>query len=210
MIHYTHEQRAFLLEYLPKHTHAETVDAFNERFPDNPMTISQSHSFACNNKTRSCNNGKFEKGHKAHNKGKKWDDYMSIESQIKSRKTCFKNGHMMNKRRPVGSKRLTKDDYIEVKIAEPNKWKLMHIHIWEQHNGPVPKGNKIIFKDDNKYNFDINNLMMVTSAELLKLNQFGWKTEHGDVTEAYVNLIRLNNARRSKNNAQCTNEKRQN
>lgn len=52
--------------------------------------------------------------------------------------------------------------------------------------------------------------MMITSAELLKLNQFGWKTEYSDVTEAYVNLIRLNNARRSKNNAQCTNEKRQN
>lgn len=192
-IKYTEEQKSFLKSYLPEHTHLEAVEAFNERFPDNPITYNQSRGFAKNYKVHSVTTGKFQKGQQAHNKGKRWDDFMPKESQERSRATCYKKGNRPVSWRPVGSIRMTKDFYMEIKVAEPNIWELFHVYIWEQQNGPVPTGYKVIFKDGNRENCCIDNLMLVTYGELLTLNTKGWKTEHGEITEAYVNLLRLMN-----------------
>lgn len=89
-------------------------------------------------------------------------------------------------------------DWLYIVIEEPNgkdNWSKRLIslsrYVWEQHNGKIPKGYKIIFKDGNPENCDIENLMMVnnqTFMQLAKLNAHGL----GKITEAVVELDKTN------------------
>ena len=104
---------------------------------------------------------RFKKGHKSFNKGK---------HHIHSSATKFKVGHIPNNYKPVGSKRLTKDGYYEIKIAEPNIWEAFHRMVWQDINGEIPEGMIVVFKDD-KLNCDISNLEMITREENLIRNR---------------------------------------
>lgn len=88
-----------------------------------------------------------------------------------SEKTWFKKGHEPVNHREVGSERITKDGYVEIKIAEPDKWRLKHLAIWEQQNGPIPPKHALIFADGDKTNISIDNLLLVTREQLLTMNR---------------------------------------
>ena len=75
--------------------------------------------------------------------------------------------------RPVGSERINRDGYIEVKVADPKTWKTKHRIVWEAHHGEIPKGSIIVFRDGNKLNTDISNLALVSRGVSLKMNQAG-------------------------------------
>ena len=72
---------------------------------------------------------------------------------------------------PVGTERTNTDGYVEIKIADPNKWKGKHRIIWEETHGPIPKGHVVIFADGNRRNFDPDNLLLVSRAQLARMNQ---------------------------------------
>jgi len=107
--------------------------------------------------------GQFKKGLIPHNKGKK----LSEETKEKLAKTMFKRGNKPHNTQPVGTEKKDKDGYVWVKIAEPSEWKLKH-HI--AYGEPVPTGHKVIFLDGNKYNFERENLQLVSNAELMNRN----------------------------------------
>lgn len=107
---------------------------------------------------------RFEKGHIPANKGRK----MSPELYAKCAPTMFKKGQASINKRPVGSERINVDGYIEVKVADPNKWRLKNRVIWEQHNGEIPKGYNIQFKDHNPLNCTIDNLYIISQAEQMR------------------------------------------
>ena len=75
----------------------------------------------------------------------------------------------------VGSVSYRKDKngywYMRIKIAEPNKWQMLHAYIWEHKHGKIPKNHCVIFKDKNTLNARLDNLMLVSRAELVRLNQ---------------------------------------
>ena len=93
--------------------------------------------------------------------------------------TQFKKGNRTYNWVPVGSERIAKNDYIQVKVRDLYKnskqnWKGKHIIIWEKHHGrPVPPGHVVIFGDGNKRNFDPDNLILVSRAQLVRMNQYG-------------------------------------
>lgn len=118
-------------------------------------------------KLNSGQKGYFPKSHIPHNKGKKGICYPGCIP------TQFKKGNKPINWRPVGSERLNVYGYIEIKVAEPNKWRLKHQVIWEEHNGPIPKGSVVIFGDQDRFNFDLNNLLLVSRAQLVRMNQKG-------------------------------------
>lgn len=128
------------------------------------------------------NDGCFKKGQTSFNKGKKWNEYMSEEGQANSRKTTFKKGNTPVNHREVGSERINVDGYIEIKVAEPNKWDLKHRVIYRQHYGEIPQGYNIIFLDGNKRNLNINNLKAVSKAEDLIMNNNGLFTTDREIT----------------------------
>lgn len=112
--------------------------------------------------------GFFPKGHKPANKGIKQTEYMS-EAQIeKTKRTRFKKGHVPKNHKPVGYERINRDGYIEVKTAEPNVFVPKHRLLWIEHNGEIPSGYNIQFRDGNKLNVCIDNLYMISRAQQLK------------------------------------------
>lgn len=77
----------------------------------------------------------------------------------------FKKGQKAHNHKPIGSEFITDYDYVKIKTAEPNTWEYKHRVIYEQYYGKIPKGYSVIFLDQNKRNFDINNLKLVKDEE---------------------------------------------
>ena len=107
---------------------------------------------------------RFPKGHVPATKGKK----MSPEQYAKCAPTMFKKGNVPTTHLPVGSEVVSSDGYVKVKVAEPNRWRLKHRMIWEEHHGSIPKGYNIQFKDRNPLNVAIDNLYIISRADQLK------------------------------------------
>lgn len=140
--------------------------------------------------------GQFQKGQISWNKGKTWDEYMPKESQERSRKTTFKKGNIPPNHREIGSERLDSDGYILVKIQDGKghkNWTLKHRLIWKSMYGNIPTGYKIMFADGNKRNFDINNLILVSDAEELIMNQNKFVKDNSDLTKVGLNIARIIN-----------------
>lgn len=200
---YTDEERQFFVEYVPGHSYREIQKAFIERFGWE-ITLGQIKSYRGNHNLNTGRTGRFEKGHATHNKGKK----MPADVYEKCKATMFKKGNVPVNHREVGSTRITKDGYIEIKIAEPNKWCLLHRHIWRQKFGPVPKGHCLIFKDNNKQNCEPDNLMLITRNELKILNREGLSVAEGEYKENALNLAKMIDARaKAKKRAEIGNRK---
>ena len=104
---------------------------------------------------------RFTKGHPSPNKGKK----VSPEVYAKMSRTMFKKGQQPVNHREVGSERVNVYGYIEIKVAEPNRWKLKHRVIWEQVNGAIPRGHNVQFKNHNPLDTRIENLYLISKAD---------------------------------------------
>ena len=194
---WTDEVIQFMIENYEGKDNIELAALLNERFK-----LNTNGKRVCNVKSNlirrkginlrtGINRGCYRKGMAPANKGKKWDEFMSKEGQEKSRKTCFKKGNIPPCHREVGSERINVDGYHEIKVEEPNKWKLKHRVVYEQYYGEIPKGIKIIFADGNKNNLDINNLIAVSSAEELHLNKDGLRFNDKELTETGLNITKL-------------------
>lgn len=115
-------------------------------------------------------NGQFGAGQVPWNAGLKgW------QSGGKSVETQFKPGAKpSNTWRPIGAERTSKDGILYRKVADTgikrDDWKAVHVLVWEEHNGPLPDGYIVIFKDGNRDNFEPNNLLALTRAENMRRN----------------------------------------
>lgn len=108
---------------------------------------------------------RYLEGHTPLNKGKK----VSAQIYEKMRATMFKKGHIPENWKPVGSERVNRDGYIEVKVEEPNKWRLKHRIVWEQLNGPIPKGYNVQFRNGNRQDLSIENLYIINRADQIRV-----------------------------------------
>ena len=189
---YTDEMKQFILDNYKGRYNQELADLFNQKFNTN-ITSRTIKSYKANNKLNSGLSGKFRKGQAPHNKGKK----MPKEVYEKVKHTMFAKGNVPPNHRPVGSERISKDGYIEVKVAEPNKWRLKQRVVYEEAKGKIPEGCPIIFLDGNKKNFDIDNLRCVTRSELLYLNCNGLNNSN-EITETGILMARLDRAKNKK------------
>lgn len=107
---------------------------------------------------------RFKPGHVSHNKGKK----VPPDVYAKMQPTMFRKGHTPVNHSPVGSERVNTDGYIEIKVAEPDRWKPKHRVIWEQHNGAIPAGFNVQFKNHNPLDCRIENLYLISKSDQLK------------------------------------------
>lgn len=116
--------------------------------------------------------GCFEPGAVPANKGKK------MPYNANTAATQFKKGQRPPNAKPVGHERVdTKDGYVWISIAEtnpytgfPRRYVMKHCHLWEQANGPIPKGHVLKCLDGNKLNTAPENWTPISRALLLKLN----------------------------------------
>lgn len=191
---YTAEEQKFMKEYVPGHSYREIQKAFTEKFGWE-ISLGQVNSYIGNHHLNTGRTGRFQKGQEPPNKGKKGVCAAGCE------KTWFKKGHIPANYRPVGSERVNKDGYIEVKV-DPNKWRLKHRVVWEAVNGKISKGYIIIFRDNDKTNTDINNLMLIKQGTHAVLNHTGLCEYSGEFKETAVRIAELktvsNEAKRRK------------
>lgn len=189
-IKYTNEQAQFLRDNYPGRSGVELAAMFKNRFKTD-KTTGQIISFVKNRGIKSGLTGRFEKGHKPWNTHTKGLTGANI--------TSFKKGDVPANRNPLGFERMdSKDGYILIKIAEqdphtgfPTRYKHKHVYNWEQANGPVPEGMVVALRDGDKLNTETENLMLISRAELLRLNQHGYKDAPDELKPSVLALSKL-------------------
>jgi hypothetical protein len=112
---------------------------------------------------------RFKKGQTPYNKGKK----MPQNVYQKAKRTMFRKGNLPHNTKADGvlttrtDKNGTKRPWI--RLAK-GKWQEMKNYVWEQANGPIPKGHCVAVKDGNPFNYDLKNLLCITQAENMQRN----------------------------------------
>lgn len=182
---YTPEERAFMKDFVPGHSYKEIQAAFEERFGI-LLTLGQVNSYIGNNGLKTGRTGRFEKGHTPYNKGEK----LSAEQYAFAEPTMFKKGHKPHNTLPIGTEITMKDGFIKVKVAEPNKWKLKHVLVWEKHYGNVPAKHCIVFIDRNRQNCDISNLMLIKRNELRIMNRNDMFTDEPEINRTMIHIAK--------------------
>ena len=191
---YTKEQVDFLMNCIPGNPDKVVLDMFYEKFG-----ILLTEGIIGNFKTKykvknGLVGGQFIKGHVSWNKGKKWADFMSEQGQKNSLKTTFKKGNLPANRSEVGTERITKEGYIQVKIQDGKgnrNWIEKHRLVYENVFGKVPKGQKIIFLDGNRMNCSIDNLKAVSDYENLMMNQQKLYSKNKELTESGILIAKI-------------------
>lgn len=179
---WTNEEKIYMAEITPGNSHKDILRLMCEKF-NYDFTMTQITAAIKRYKLNTGRTGRYEKGRIPYNKGTK--------GIMKPNKTSFKKGDIPANHREVGSERINVYGYTEVKVAEPNKWKLKHRVIYEEHYGEIPKNHNVIFADGNKLNLDINNLVLVNKDQLLVLNKNELIKDNADLTKAGVNVANL-------------------
>lgn len=114
---------------------------------------------------------RFKKGHTTWNKGLK---HPPGWAPGRMRETQFKKGNLPWTWVPVGSKRYSKEGYLEIKFREREgrfrNWKGAHILLWEKNHGPVPPGHKVVFRDGDKAHIVLENLELISDVEMMRRN----------------------------------------
>ena len=77
-----------------------------------------------------------------------------------SRGHPFRKGNRPWNTKPVGAERLTGSGFIQIKVAQPDHWKLKHLLVWEKVHGPLPENCAIEFIDGDRQNFRLENLRL--------------------------------------------------
>lgn len=185
---FTPEQVEFLRTYYKGRSVAELTDVFNGRFGAG-MTRMQIRTAVKNRGFTSGRTGWFPAGNVPWNQGTRG---MGLTG---ANKRSFKKGSVPANRKPVGSERIDTDGYIYIKVEEPDpytgfptRYKLKHVHVWEQENGPVPDGMCLMFKNGIQLDCEPENLALVSRAELLRLNQLGYKDAPEDLKPSLLLL----------------------
>lgn len=85
----------------------------------------------------------------------------------------FKAGQLPHNTYPTGGERVI-DGYLWRKTSNtPNvpwtkNWRQVHLIVWEQANGPIPKGHSICFRNGDRSNCRLDNLECVSKADWMK------------------------------------------
>jgi len=138
-----------------------------------------------------------KKGDVPQNKGLKQSDYMSAEMIERTKATRFKKGQLPHN--AVGfndgditvrysHKKRNNPPYKWIRLSL-GKWRVYHVHLWEQVNGPTPKGSIIVFKDRNTMNTVIDNLECITLEENMLRNSIQRYPEEIKKTIKIISLI---------------------
>ena len=156
--------------------------------------------------------GWYHRGHEPGNKGKKLEEYVKDPERVKEIRqkmsaTQFKKGVPPLNEKPIGaitvrklhSRRAgEKSEYKFIKVRDDGScmenWALLHRKVWEDHNGPIPEGMYVLFKDGDRMNCDISNLMLASIGEVTVMSKKGLRFEDPDLTETALHMVRLQQA----------------
>ena len=92
---------------------------------------------------------------------------------------------------PIGTERVKSDGMVQVKIAK-DKWEYKQRLIYSQyHNIELTSDDYIIFLDQDRTNFDINNLKRVSRYESAVLSNQKLFFNNAELTETGIDVAKL-------------------
>ncbi|TKJ83767.1 HNH endonuclease [Paenibacillus sp. CFBP13512] len=182
--HYTDQQKKFITKNIKGRLVADLTEKFNRVFGTD-LSCNQIRAFIKNNRLKSGVQSQFQQGHIPNNKGKKGIHFGGKATQ-------FKKGRLPHNYMPVGSERINGYGYIDIKIADPNKWRAKHLIIWEEHNKQsIPPGSVVLFSDQNKLNLDPNNLILISRGQLGIMNKRHLCSKDTEITRTGTIIAKL-------------------
>ena len=125
------------------------------------------HSGCCLPGERRGRATEFKAGMAPHNKGKKF------EAGGRSRETRFKAGRRPANTVPVSTVVTDSYGYLRQKIAANRGrfgWRFLHHVVWEAAHGPLPAGHIVIFKDGDRRNVQLENLVCISKRDNMHRN----------------------------------------
>ena len=136
-------------------------------------------------------NYRFKKSHDTWNKGVKGINCPGCRAT--QFKKGVRQGVAIKLYQPISSERISKNGYLQRKVNDDlplqRRWRGVHIILWEAQNGPLPKGHAIVFRNGDKKDVRLDNLELVTRAELMRRNSF-----HNNYPKEVGKLILLRGA----------------
>lgn len=191
------EEEQFLIDNVKGITLKELTNRFNKKF-----NLNLNENCIANRKSKlnlqsGITGGQFEKGNIPANKGKT----MTPEQYKKCKATMFKKGNIPFNRREIGSERYNERDGILIKVQDghlQNNWMPKSRYIYEQAHGKIPEGHKVIFADGNNRNLDLDNLVLVSSAEELIMNRNKLFKKNAELTKTGALIAKVINSKNKK------------
>lgn len=163
----------------------ELTEKVNSNFGTS-FSVEQIKALCTRKKWNTGRTGCFEKGSKPWNTGTK--------GVCKPNSGSFQKGQEIWNKKPIGYERIcSKDGYVLVKTAEPNKFELKHRLIWEKTNGPIPHDHVIAFKNQVKTDCRLENLILMTKAEMVRYSQSFHKLATPQSNESCLILAKIKN-----------------
>lgn len=186
---WTSEQIQFVKNNIKGTPYRKMWEMVNEKFGLS-LTYQQVEGYLHRNRLTNDRDGSFQKGDKPWNTGMKG---LVIPG---SEKGWFKKGHLPVNYREMGEERIdNKDGYVQVKVSDEGphykRWRPKHVLEWEKHYGDVPEDHAIVLLDGNKLNTSIDNLEMLSRAEILHMNNNDLFSDEPEVTRSGIALMRL-------------------
>ena len=154
---------------------------------------------------------RFRKGQVPWNKGIPG----STGNHQNTKRTQFKAGRAPEEARnyqPIGTLRIL-DGYLQRKITDdpalypPRRWVAVHRLVWEEVNGPMPKGYVVVFKpgmaSTDPDEITIDRVELITRAELMRRNtRHSLPPELNALISTKARLTRLINEREKRHELQ--------
>lgn len=188
---FTPAEERYVRRIAPGRWKPEITRMVNERFGTD-YTVKQVKALMARRGITSGLKGQFEKG------GKPWNAGTRGQGLTGRNRGSFKPGNVPPNRNPMWDERIGKDGIIEMKVPErcpytgfPTRYKAKHVWIWEQANGPVPSDHVVAFRDSDRTNICLENLMLVPRAELLEMNRMRYREAHPAVKPSIRALVKL-------------------
>lgn len=184
---YSDEEYQFLRDNVKGISLKELTEKFNKKFGTNVTKLAIQNQKNKLHIQSGYSASWYNKGRVPYNKGLK----MTKEQYEKAKPTMFKKGNIPVFTHNVGDEIIDKNGYIQIKITQPNVWKPKARYIYEQHYGELDNSKQVIFADGNNRNFEIDNLIAVTKAEMLIMNQRGLYKRNKELTKVGANIAKL-------------------
>lgn len=188
-IKYTPEQLAFIEANCTLERKALTENV-NLKF-NTKLTVDQIKALCTRKGWKTGRNGFFAKGSKPWNTGTK--------GVVKPNSGNFRKGQVSWNHKPIGHERIcSKDGYILIKTAEPRTYEHKHRVIWVQHHGAIPDDHVVMFKNMDRTDCRIENLILLSRSELVRYNQSFNKLATPDNNETCLILSKVKNQKHTR------------
>lgn len=102
--------------------------------------------------------------------------------------------------KPIGSEsNPDKNGLVRIKISE-KQWVYKQRYIYEQHHGKIPKGYKVVFLNGDKTDYDINNLAIAPSKDVLLAYSKELTSTDREITKLGLQVSHLMNKTKEQSN----------